>query len=427
MKIKNIKCILTAPANIGLAVVKIETDQPGLYGVGCATFTQRLSPVKAAVDDYLKPLLVGRDPARIEDIWQLCYQNSYWRNSPVLNNAISGVDQALWDIKGKAASMPVYDLFGGKSREAAAVYRHADGRDPQEVVDNVIALHEQGYHYIRCQMGGYGGLSKNEGVGAKQIGAYNNVGVYGGVRTQVNSPAGSLPGEYYDPSVYCRSVPQMFEYVRSKVGFDLELLHDVHERIAPMDAVRLAKALEPYRLFFFEDALAPEDQEWFRIIRQHAAVPIAMGELFTHPLEWRPLIVNQLIDFIRVHISDIGGITPALKLARLCEAFGVRTAFHGPGDVSPIGHAANVHIDVHVHNFGVQEFSGFNPALEDVFPGCPQIKGGYLYPNDAPGLGIDINEKKAAKHPVTGDTGQLNKGIVGWTQTRKPDGSLNRP
>jgi mannonate dehydratase len=427
MKIKNIKCILTAPANIGLAVVKVETDQPGLYGVGCATFTQRLSPVKAAVDDYLKPLLVGRDPARIEDIWQLCYQNSYWRNSPVLNNAISGVDQALWDIKGKAAGMPVYDLFGGKSREAAAVYRHADGRDPQEVVDNVIALHEQGYHYIRCQMGGYGGLSKNEGVGAKQIGAYNNVGVYGGVKTQVNSPAGSLPGEYYDPSVYCRSVPQMFEYVRSKVGFDLELLHDVHERIAPMDAVRLAKALEPYRLFFFEDALAPEDQEWFRVIRQHAAVPIAMGELFTHPLEWRPLIVNQLIDFIRVHISDIGGITPALKLARLCEAFGVRTAFHGPGDVSPIGHAANVHIDVHVHNFGIQEFSGFNPALEDVFPGCPQIKGGYLYPNDAPGLGIDINEKKAAKHPVTGDTGQLTKGIVGWTQTRKPDGSLNRP
>jgi mannonate dehydratase len=276
-------------------------------------------------------------------------------------------------------------------------------------------------------MGGYGGLSKNEGVGAKQIGAYNNVDVYGGVKTQVNSPAGSLPGEYYDPSVYCRSVPQMFEYVRSKVGFDLELLHDVHERIAPMDAVRLAKALEPYRLFFFEDALAPEDQEWFRVIRQHAAVPIAMGELFTHPLEWRPLIVNQLIDFIRVHISDIGGITPALKLARLCEAFGVRTAFHGPGDVSPIGHAANVHIDVHVHNFGIQEFSGFNPALEDVFPGCPQIKGGYLYPNDAPGLGIDINEKKAAKHPVTGDTGQLTKGIVGWTQTRKPDGSLNRP
>ena len=192
----------------------------------------------------------------------------------------------------------------------------------------------------------------------------------------------------------------MFEHVRKVVGFDLQLLHDVHERIAPMDAIRLAKALEPYRLFFFEDPLAPEDQEWFKVLRQHAAVPIAMGELFTHPLEWRPLIVNQLIDYIRVHISDIGGITPALKLARLCEAFNVRTAFHGPGDVSPIGHAANVHIDVHVHNFGVQEFSGFNEVLEEVFPGCPQVREGYIYPNEGPGLGIDIDETKAAKYPI---------------------------
>jgi mannonate dehydratase len=427
MKIKNIKIILTAPANIGLAIVKVETDQAGLYGVGCATFTQRLTAVKAAVEDYLRPLLIGRDPARIEDIWQLCYQNSYWRNSPVLNNAISGVDQALWDIKGKVAGMPVYDLLGGKSREAAAVYRHADGRDPQEVVDNVLALHEQGYHYIRCQMGGYGGLSKREGAGTQTVGAYNNVGVYGGIKTQARTPKGALNGEYYDPDVYARSVPQMFEYVRSKVGFDLELLHDVHERIAPIEAVRLAKALEPYRLFFFEDALAPEDQEWFKVIRQHAAIPIAMGELFTHPLEWKPLIVNQLIDFIRVHISDIGGITPALKLARLCEAFGVRTAFHGPGDVSPVGHAANVHLDVHVPNFGIQEFSGFNEALEDVFPGCPQIDGGYLVLNGKPGLGIDINEKKAAKYPLHPNMGQFKNGVIPWTQTRKPDGTLNRP
>ncbi len=427
MKIKNIKCILTAPANIGLAVVKIETDQPGLYGVGCATFTQRLSPVKAAVEDYLKPLLIGRDASRIEDIWQLCYQNSYWRNSPVLNNAVSGVDQALWDIKGKAANMPVYDLIGGKSREAAAVYRHADGRDPQEVVDNVLRLHEQGYHHIRCQLGGYGGIAKQEGSGTKSVGSYNNVGVYGGLKNQAYSPKGALKGEYYDPSVYCRTVPQMFEYVRSKVGFDVELLHDVHERIAPIDAVRLAKALEPYRLFFYEDPLAPEDQEWFKVIRQHAAIPIAMGELFTHPLEWKPLIVNQLIDFIRVHISDIGGITPALKLARLCEAYGVRTAFHGPGDVSPVGHAANLHIDVHVHNFGIQEFSGFNDTLEDVFPGCPKLDGGYLYPNATPGLGIDINEKKAAKYPVSGDTGQLKKGVINWTQSRRPDGTVSRP
>ena len=422
MQITNVKCILTAPANIGLAVVKIETSEPGIYGVGCATFTQRILAVRSAVEDYLKPLLIGRDPSRIEEIWQLCYQNSYWRNSPVLNNALSGVDQALWDIKGKVAGMPVYDLLGGKVREAAAVYRHADGREPQEVLDNVLRLKEAGYQYIRCQIGGYGGIGKQAALGS-----YNNVSVYGGIGRAKRGPEGAQPGDYYDPDIYALSVPKMFEFVRSKIGFDTHLLHDVHERIHPIEAVRLAKALEPYRLFFFEDPLAPEDQEWFKVIRQHAAIPIAMGELFTHPLEWKPLIVNQLIDFIRVHISDIGGITPARKLASFCEAFGVRTAFHGPGDVSPVGHAANVQLDVVVHNFGIQEFSGFNDTLEEVFPGCPQVKDGYLYPNDKPGLGIDIDEAKAAKFPLHSNMSQYNNGVIDWTQARLPDGTLNRP
>lgn len=423
MQITNVKCILTAPANIGLAVVKIETSEPGLYGVGCATFTQRLLPVRSAIEDHLKPLLIGRDPQRIEETWQLCYQNSYWRNGPVLNNAISGVDQALWDIKGKVANMPVYQLLGGKVREAAALYRHADGRDPQEVLDNVLRLKEEGYRHIRCQMGGYGGIGKQQ----TQTGSYNNVAVYGGVGRPQYGLNNAQPGEYFDPDVYALSIPRMFEYVRSAIGFDTHLLHDVHERLAPIEAVRLAKALEPYRLFFLEDPLAPEDQEWFKVIRQHAATPIAMGELFTHPLEWKPLIVNQLIDFIRVHISDIGGITPARKLAALCESFGVRTAFHGPGDVSPIGHAANVHLDVVVPNFGIQEFSGFNDALEEVFPGCPQVRNGFLYPNDRPGLGIDIDETLAARHPIHPNMAQFKDGVVDWTQSRLPDGTLWRP
>ena len=422
MHITNVKCILTAPANIGLAVVKVETSTAGLYGLGCATFTQRLLSVRAAVEEYLKPLLVSRDPQRIEELWQLCYQNSYWRNSPVLNNAISGVDQALWDIKGKVANLPVYQLLGGKVREAAALYRHADGRDPQEVLDNVLRLQAEGYRYIRCQMGGYGGIGKQARTGAD-----NNVGVYGGVGRSNGGPSGAQPGDYFDPGVYARSIPPMFEHVRSAIGFDTELLHDVHERLAPIDAVRLAKALEPYRLFFLEDPLAPEDQEWFKVIRQHAATPIAMGELFTHPLEWRPLIVNQLIDFIRVHISAIGGITPARKLAALCEAFGVRTAFHGPGDVSPVGHAANVHLDVSVPNFGVQEFSGFDAVLQAVFPGCPEVHDGSLYPNDGAGLGIDIDEGLAAKYPIHPNMGQFKDGVVDWTQARLPDGTLWRP
>jgi len=420
--ITNVRCILTAPAGIGLAVVKVETSDAGLYGLGCATFTQRLTTVKAAVEDYLRPLLVGRDVARIEDIWQLCYQNSYWRNSPVLNNAISGVDQALWDIKGKQANLPLYDLLGGKSRDGVAVYRHADGRDPQEVLDNVYRLREEGIMYIRCQIGGYGGPARRA-----DDRPYDNVGVYGGIKGQARSPQGALEGEYYDPDVYVRSVVHMFDFLRSRLGPEIPLLHDVHERLPPIEAVRLAKLLEPYRLFFLEDPLPPEDIEWFRWIRRHATVPLAMGELFTHPLEWKPLISEQLIDFIRVHISAIGGITPARKLAALCEAFGVRTAWHGPGDVSPVGHAANVHLDLHLHNFGIQEFSGLPDPLPEVFPGCPELRDGYLYVSDRPGLGIDINESLAAKYPIHGDISQFKGGVVRWTQSRLPDGTLWRP
>lgn len=397
LKITNVNAILTAPAGIGLIVVKVETSDPGLYGLGCATYTQRLTPVKAAVEDYLKPLLIGRDPSRIEDIWHLCYLNSYWRNSGVLNNAISGVDMALWDILGKRANLPVYQLLGGRAREAAAVYRHADGRDPEEVLDNVLRLREEGYHYIRCQIGGYGGIGR-----------------------EPKKPEGALPGAYYDPDVYMLSVQKMFEHVRSRLGFELNLLHDIHERLHPIEAVRFAKSLEPYRLFFLEDPLAPDQIEWFRQIRAHAAVPIAMGELYNNPVEWKQLITEQLIDFIRVHISQIGGLTPARKLAALCEAFSVRTAWHGPGDVSPVGHAANLHLDLVCHNFGIQEFSGFNDALREVFPGCPEVRNGYLYANDRPGFGIDIDETLAARYPC-------EPAVIQWTQARLPDGTLYPP
>jgi len=397
LKITNVKAILTAPDGIGLIVVKIETSDPGVTGLGCATFTQRLTPVKAAVDDYLAPLLIGRDPDNIEDLWHVCYLNSYWRNSGVLNNAISGVDQALWDIKGKRAGMPVYQLLGGKSREAAAVYRHADGRDPQEVLDNVLRLKEQGYRYIRCQIGGYGGVGRDP-----------------------RTPDGAPPGAYYDPDIYMLTVPRMFEVVRNTVGFELNLLHDVHERLHAIEAVRFVKSLEPYRLFFLEDPLAPDQIEWFRQIRMHAAVPIAMGELYNNPVEWKSLIAEQLIDFIRVHISQIGGLTPARKLAALCEAFSVRTAWHGPGDVSPVGHVANLHLDLACHNFGIQEFAGFGEPLKEVFPGCPEIRNGYLYANDKPGWGMDIDEKRAARYPC-------EPAVIGWTQARLPDGTLYPP
>jgi mannonate dehydratase len=397
LTITDVRTIITAPAGIDLVVVRVDTSEPGLYGLGCATFTQRALAVRTAIDEYLKPFAVGRDPRRIEEMWQTAAVSAYWRNGPVLNNAQSGLDMALWDIKGKLAGMPVYELLGGKCREGAAVYRHADGRDEQELEQGVLALMAQGCRHIRCQMGGYGGHEPLP-----------------------PAPRGAAPGAYFNPDAYARSVPRFLAHVRKTVGFEVELLHDVHERLAPSEAVRLARALEEFRLFFLEDALPPEQLEWFRSIRAACSTPIAMGELFVHPAEWRPLIVERLIDFIRVHVSAIGGITPAVKLAHLCGEMGVRTAWHGPGDVSPVGHAANVHLDVAMPNFGIQEWSGFTDAAREVFPGCPEETGGYAYPGDRPGLGIDIDEKKAARYPYVG-------GLPQWTLARTPDGSPARP
>ena len=395
--IKDVQTILTQPEGSRLIIVKIITSQPDLYGLGCATFTQRFHAVHAAIEKHLKPFLIGRDVSRIEEIWQMAMVNGYWRNGPVLNNAISGADQALWDIKGKQADMPLYQLLGGKCREAAAVYGHADGRDEHEVEDSVRKYMTQGYRYIRIQMRGYGGQAE-----------------------RLVKPEGAPPGAYFDPKAYMRDMLRMMEHVRSKVGDEIELLHDIHERLKPIDAVQFAKDVERFKLFFLEDPLAPEDLEWFHHIRQQCSTPIAMGELFNSPREWQPLIADKLIDFLRIHVSQMGGITPARNVAAFANMYGIRTAWHGPGDTSPVGHAANLHLDLWAPNFGIQEWCRFSEAVYEVFPGTPEVRGGYMYPNDKPGLGIDVNEELAAKYPCTDE-------VIGWPQTRLPDGSPTRP
>ena len=399
--IKDIYPSCTAPEGIPLVIVKVVTSEPGLYGIGCATYTQRLITVANAVTNYMKPLLVGKDVSRIEDIWQMSMVSAYWRNGPVLNNAISGVDEALWDIKGKMANMPVYDLLGGKVREAARVYRHADGRTLEEVGDRVQAFKEDGVQVIRVQHGGYGGNAYEQALASKR-------------------PDGACEGAYYDPLGYELSVTELFDYMRNRFGFGVDFCHDVHEHLDPINAIHLAKELEQYRLFFYEDSLAPEQIEWFKMMRGQTSTPIAMGELFNNPREITPLVANKLIDFVRCHVSQIGGITPAKKLASFCEAFSVRTAWHGPGDTSPVGHAADIHLDVSTSNFGIQEWAGFKQASLDVFPGCPELRKGYVCPNDKPGLGIDIDEDLAKKFPCSEKLPQ-------WTNCRRPDGTLNRP
>lgn len=307
-RIKDISVIECEPQGVRLTVVKITTDQDGLYGYGCATFTQRADLVKPAVERYLKPFLVGKTTDRIEDIWQSCYDSSYWKNGPVLNNAISGIDQALWDIKGRQAGMPVYQLAGGKCREAVDAYTHASGAEFEEVVDNARKLMAQGFRNVRVQVGlpgmaGYGSQHKEQG-----------------------RPQALHDKPLFDRGAQMRRALKLLETCRHQLGDDIELLHDMHERLSPNQAVQFCKEAEPFRMFFLEDPLSPEDLGYFRQIRQNCATPIAMGELFNSPHEWQPLITERLIDYIRVHVSQAGGFSPARKIAILAEQFGVKTA-----------------------------------------------------------------------------------------------------
>jgi mannonate dehydratase len=403
-RIKDISVIECQPAGVRLTVVKITTDQDGLYGYGCATFTQRADLVKPAVERYLKPFLLNHPTDRIDDIWQACYNSSYWRNGPVLNNAISGVDQALWDIKGRQAGMPVYQLVGGKCREAVDCYTHADGPDFPQAIESARRIMERGFRHVRVQVGvpGMSGYGAGGGRGGAPVKALHDKPVF-------------------EPAVYIRRALKLMEMCRKELGDEIELMHDVHERISPSQAVQLAKDMEKFRLFFLEDPLSPEDIAYFRQIRQQCATPIAMGELFNSPHEWSPLIGERLIDYIRVHVSQAGGFTPCRKIAIMGELYGVKTAWHGPGDVSPIGHMANATLDIVSYNFGIQEYSAFNERTQEIFQGCPVLKDGYVYVNEKPGWGIEVDEKAAAKVPFTNGRNSLNGG---WGEVRRLDGTI---
>jgi mannonate dehydratase len=402
-RIKDISVIECAPAGSRLTVVKITTDQAGLYGYGCATFTQRADLVKPAVERYLKPFLLGKTTDRIEDIWQSCYDSSYWKNGPVLNNAISGIDQALWDIKGRQAGMPVYQLAGGKCREAVDLYAHADGAEFSDVVASAKKYMAQGFRNVRVQVG----MPGMAGYGS----AHGNV-----------QPLKALHDKpLFEPAYQFRRALKLLEVCRTELGEEIELLHDMHERLTPNEAVQFCKEAEKFRPFFLEDPLSPEDLGYFRQIRQNCATPIAMGELFNSPHEWQPLITEQLIDYIRCHVSQVGGFTPARKIAIQAEQFGVKTAWHGPGDVSPVGHMANITLDIVSTNFGIQEYTPFNEKTQEVFIGCPEMKDGYFWVNEKPGWGIEIDEKLAAKYPFQDSANHLNGG---WGEIRKRDGTV---
>lgn len=380
--VKDVKCFITAPGRCDLVVVKVETSEPGLYGLGCATFTQRAQAVKTAVDEYLRPMMIGRDVAKIEDAWQQMMGSSYWRNGPVLNNAISGVDEALWDIKGKMAGMPVYELLGGKCREGVPVmpFGGLTGDTLEELGDSIEKMLDQGLDYIRIR---YTSMPR-------------------GTVDESKKPIGAVPGHYMDTKQAMKDAVAVFKYMRERFGYEPEFAMDVHEKFSPTEAIQLCKDLEPYRPFFLEDVLQPENVDWFDNVRQATSIPMAMGELFVHPLEYKDLIAGRKIDYVRSHISFLGGLTPAKKLAAFCEIYGIKTIWHGPADLSPIGAAAQLHLDLATPNCAMQEFGNPSEELKAVFPGAPEAIGGYVYCNDKPGWGVDFNEEEAAKYPPKG-------------------------
>jgi mannonate dehydratase len=332
----------------------------------------------------------------------------------VLFNAMSGVDIALWDIKGKRAGLPLYQLLGGKVRHGADCYFHSSGASFTEVEESARAAMERGFRHVRVQVSTPGYAS----YGARTTAPAPT----GGAQDDVVGPTN--PRAIWEPAPYVRMLPKFFEHLRTKLGDEVELLHDVHERVTLNQGINLCKALEPYRLFFLEDPFPPEDNDHFRLLRQQTSIPIAMGELFNTQHEYLPLIKERLIDFIRIHISQIGGLSPARKVAALSEFFGVRTAWHGPGDASPVAHAAQLALELASYNFGVHEGGGFPKETQEVFVGCPEVKNGYMLAQEKPGLGIEVDEKLAAKFPVPPGPPNFD---YSWGTTRRKDGTVIRP
>jgi mannonate dehydratase len=382
LKITAAKVIVTCPGR-NFVTLKIETSD-GVHGLGDATVNGRELAVAAYLTEHVIPCLIGRDAHRVEDIWQFLYRGAYWRRGPVTMAAIAAVDTALWDIKGKVAGLPLYQLLGGAARESCMVYGHANGRDIEETVDAALAYREEGYRAIRLQSG-VPGLAATYGVS--------------GDRYFYEPADGSLPSEsLWSTEKYLRSVPPLFEQARDKLGWDVHLLHDAHHRLTPIEAGRLGKDLEPYRPFWLEDATPAENQAAFRLIRQHTTTPLAVGEVFNTIWDAKQLIEEQLIDFIRCTVVHAGGITHLRRIATLADLYQIRTGCHGATDLSPVCMAAALHFGLSVPNFGVQEYMRHTEETDAVFPHAYRFAKGALHPGDAPGLGVEIDEDIAARY-----------------------------
>lgn len=401
MKITQVDVFITCPGRTNYVIVKILTDEPGLFGLGNGTLMGGELALATLIEQHLAPRLIGIDPDRVEDTWQLLQRATYWRSGRAVVAALAAIDMALWDLKGKRYGAPLYSLLGGKCREGVLCYGHASGRTIDETLEQVIRYRELGCKAIRAQVATPGYEDGSYGVRATGVAA---------------DPAHDT--RTWEPTPYLRIVPRLFERLRSEVGDDVELLHDAHDRLTPIQAAQLAKELEPYHLFFLEDPIPVENKDGLRLIRQHSTTPIAIGERFNSKWDCLPLLADQLIDYVRNPMSKSGGITELRKIATLAEPYQIKTAFQGPADVSPIAFAATVHLDLAIPNFGIQEWAEFSDDVTDLFQGIPTFRDGYLQVSDAPGLGIEIDEEHLRRYPYRPHY---------FPTIRRLDGSLQDP
>jgi len=385
MKITDVLVFINCPSR-NFVTVKIETDK-GIYGLGDATLNGREMAVVAYLEEHIKPCLIGKDARQIEDIWQYLYKGCYWRRGPITMTAIAAIDMALWDLKGKEANMPVYQLLGGKSRNKIKVYAHANGETIDHTLSELEKKIEEGYHAVRLQCA-IPGLKGTYGTLGDKKDYY-----------EMQSSRSLPPEQLWDTNKYLNFVPELFKKAREKYGYEIQLLHDVHSRLSPMEAGRLAKELEPYKLMFLEDMTPSENQSNYQLLRQQTTTPLAVGEIFNTIYDAKTLIETQSIDYLRMAVTHAGGITAMKRIADFASLYMVRMAPHGPPDISPIGHAANAHLNIWAPNFGIQEFVGFGgEEMASVFKHPLSLENGHLLLNDAPGLGVEFDEKEASKY-----------------------------
>lgn len=389
LKITDVKVFRLAVGNQNLCVCKVFTDEPGLYGVGDGNHAERPYLVAETIEKYVAPFIKGRYVDEIEKLWNELWVAPYWRGSVDASNAMSAIDGALWDIMGKRAGMPVYDLLGGKVRDGCRMFTNVNGADgPRN--DGIRRGIEQGYQHFRI----YVPTPDMPGAGVPGTAGRPAAGA-----GPANAASGRRRGH---EGARVNAVVKAFDNVRETFGFDIEIGHDIHEALSPQSCLVLAGAVEKHRVWFFEEPFGPEDIQWYRVLREQSAVGVSTGELFVSANDWLPLVANRWVDYLRFHVSAIGGLSQVRKIAHCMEYFGVRTSFHGPGNVSPIGHAVNLHLELSLMNFGVGEGGAFNEQYQELFPGCPEMRGAVRYANNRPGLGIDIDEKVAAKYPPIG-------------------------